>query len=82
MRRFDNYDFSLALETGWSIIARVDKMISDAKPWELIKDEKQAETLNAVLYRATETLRWLCVMLYPVMPDGDAEYLRTDRLNG
>jgi methionyl-tRNA synthetase len=43
-------------------------MISDAKPWELIKDHKQGETLNAVLYRATETLRWLAVTLYPVMP--------------
>jgi methionyl-tRNA synthetase len=44
-------------------------MISDAKPWELVKDEKQCETLNAVLYRAAETLRWLSVMLYPVMPE-------------
>jgi methionyl-tRNA synthetase len=68
IRRFDKFEFSLALETVWTIIARVDKLISDAKPWELIKDEKQAETLNTVLYRASETLRWLCVLLYPVMP--------------
>lgn len=69
LRRMDNFEFSLALETLWSVIARIDKMISDAKPWELVKDPQQAETLNAVLYRATETLRWLSVMLYPVMPD-------------
>ncbi len=69
LRRFDNYEFSQGLETVWSVIARVDKLISDAKPWELIKDDKQAETLNAVLYRVTETLRWLSVMLYPVMPE-------------
>ncbi len=69
LRRFDNFDFSQALETLWSVIARVDKMISDAKPWVLAKDESQAETLNAVLYRSAETLRWLSVMLYPVMPD-------------
>ena len=68
MRRWDNFEFSHALETAWTVIARVDKLISDAKPWELIKHDDQAETLNAVLYRATETLRWLCVMLYPVMP--------------
>ena len=68
LRRFDNFEFSHALEVLWTVIARIDKMISDAKPWELVKDEKQAETLNAVLYRATETLRWLSVMLYPVMP--------------
>jgi methionyl-tRNA synthetase len=69
LRRFDNFEFSQALETVWTIIKRIDTMISDSKPWELIKDENQAETLNAVLYRATETLRWLCVLLYPVMPE-------------
>ncbi|MFZ1699634.1 MAG: methionine--tRNA ligase [Pyrinomonadaceae bacterium] len=69
LRRVDNFEFSLGLETLWTVIARVDKLISEAKPWELIKDNAQAETLNAVLYRACETLRWLCVLLYPVMPE-------------
>jgi len=69
IKRFDNFSFSNGLERIWQVIANVDKLISDAKPWELIKDERQAETLNAVLYRACETLRWICVMLYPVMPE-------------
>jgi methionyl-tRNA synthetase len=69
LQSFDDFAFHRALETAWSVIAKTDKMISDAKPWELAKDENQAETLNAVLYRATETLRWLCVLLYPVMPE-------------
>ena len=69
LRKFDNFEFSQALETLWAVIARIDKMISDAKPWELVKDANQTETLNAVLYRATETLRWLCVLLYPFMPE-------------
>ena len=68
LRRFDNFEFSQALEGIWAVIARIDKMISDAKPWELVKDERQAETLNAVLYRAAETLRWIGAMVYPVMP--------------
>jgi methionyl-tRNA synthetase len=73
LRRFDNFEFSLALEAIWNVIARIDKMISDAKPWELIKDENQSETLSAVLYRAAETLRWLCVLLFPVMPTATRE---------
>jgi len=73
LRRFDNFEFSQGLETLWAVIARIDKMISDAKPWELVKDEKQAQTLNAVLYRATETLRWLSVMLQAVMPESAAK---------
>lgn len=43
-------------------------MISDAKPWDLAKDETQKQTLEAVLYRAAEVLRWLSVLLFPVMP--------------
>jgi len=68
VRRFDNFEFSHGLEALWSMIARIDKMITDTKPWVLATDESQVETLNAVLYRSAETLRWLSIMLYPVMP--------------
>jgi methionyl-tRNA synthetase len=66
---FENLAFSRALETAWSVVARVDKMITDAKPWDLAKDENQKQTLGVVLYRAAESLRWLSVLLYPIMPD-------------
>ena len=69
MQHFDGFAFSRALEVAWSVVARTDKMISDAKPWDLAKDENQKQTLNAVLYRAAETLRWLAVLLYPIIPD-------------
>src|SRR5687767_10674423 len=73
MQLFDTFAFSRALEVAWSVVARTDKMISDAKPWDLAKDENQKQTLNAVLYRAAETLRWLAVMLYPIMPEASRE---------
>ncbi len=73
MQQFDSFAFSRALETAWSVVARTDKMISDAKPWDLAKDENQKQTLNAVLYRAAETLRWLSVLLYPIMPEAAIE---------
>jgi methionyl-tRNA synthetase len=73
LQQLDTFAFSKALETAWSIVARVDKIISDAKPWDLAKDEQQKQSLNAVLYRAAETLRWLCVLLYPVMPTATTE---------
>ncbi len=75
MRRLESFEPSQALEILWTVIARVDKLISDAKPWELVKDDKQAETLNAVLYRSAETLRWLGVLLYPVMPTSSVKIL-------
>jgi methionyl-tRNA synthetase len=73
IRYFDELAFSRALEEAWAIVARTDKMISDAKPWDLAKDQNQQQTLNAVLYRAAETLRWLGLMLYPVMPTAAKE---------
>ncbi len=73
IRHFEDFAFSRALEEAWGIVARTDKMISDAKPWDLAKDPGQAQTLNAVLYRAAESLRWLCVLLYPVIPNAARE---------
>src|SRR5690348_3387479 len=68
IEQFDGLNFSRALEVAWSIVARVDKFITESKPWNLAKDETQKETLGAVLYRAAESLRWLSVLLFPVMP--------------
>ena len=76
VRYFDELAFSRALEEAWAIVARVDKMISDAKPWDLAKDASQRQTLNAVLYRAAEALRWLAITLYPVMPISASEIYR------
>src|SRR6185295_12781889 len=78
----ENLAFSRALETAWSVIARVDKAISDAKPWDLAKDENQKQTLGAVLYRAAESLRWLSVLLYPVMPDASRAIWKQLGLDG
>ncbi len=82
IRHFDNFSFSRALEEAWAIVAHVDKMISDAKPWGLAKDESQKQTLGAVLYRAAEALRWLCVLLYPVMPNATSGIYQQLGLNG
>jgi len=69
IQQFENLAFSRALEAAWSIVARVDKLITDSKPWDLAKDENKKETLDAVLYSSAESLRWLSVLLYPVMPE-------------
>ncbi|MBA2379084.1 MAG: methionine--tRNA ligase [Blastocatellia bacterium] len=82
VRRMDRYEFSLALETVWAVIAKTDKLISDSKPWVLAKDETQTETLNAVLYRSAETLRWLAVMLHPIMPESTGKIWRQLGLTG
>ena len=82
IREFDNFGFNSGLEALWRAIAHVDKMITSAAPWNLVKDEDQRETLNAVLYRSVETLRWLTVMLAPVMPESMASIWRQLGMEG
>lgn len=69
MLHFQEYAFSRGLEAIWEAVARVDKMISDSKPWNLVKDAEQQQVLHAVLYRAAEAVRWMCVLLHAVMPE-------------
>jgi len=82
LMHFENLAFSRALEAAWTVVARVDKMITDAKPWDLAKDENQKQTLGAVLYRAAESLRWLSVVLYPVMPEASRAIWKQLGLDG
>jgi methionyl-tRNA synthetase len=72
----ESYEFNRALEAVWALIARVDKFISDSKPWELAKADEQRETLGAVLYRAAESIRWLAVLLYPFVPESSLAIAR------
>jgi methionyl-tRNA synthetase len=82
VQNVEEFAFHRALEVAWGMIARVDKFISDAKPWELARSEEQRETLGAVLYRSAETLRWLAVLLYPVMPESAGAIWRQLGLEG
>ena len=81
-QHFDSLAFSKALEVAWSIVSRLDKVITDAKPWDLAKDENNTAVLGAVLYRAAEALRWLSVLLYPVFPTATDEIWKQLGLSG
>jgi methionyl-tRNA synthetase len=68
-REFAQYNFSRALEAVQSALARVDKFISDAKPWDLAKSAEHRGALELVLHTAIESLRCLTVLLAPILPE-------------
>ena len=68
-KEFDEYNFSRGLEAVWQAIAVVDKFISDAKPWDIAKDETRRADLELVLRTAIEALRSATVLLAPVLPE-------------
>lgn len=79
---FDNYNFSRALEALWEIIARVDKYISDSVPWNLAKDEANRPQLETILYTAVEAIRYLTILLSPVMPEATLSIWQQIQLAG
>jgi methionyl-tRNA synthetase len=72
---FDQFQFSRALESTWSLVAAVDKYIVENEPWALGEksDEDSRSRLATVLYTAAEALRIATALAYPVMPDATAK---------
>jgi methionyl-tRNA synthetase len=65
-------DFRGALEASWELVTALNRAIDERKPWVLFKEGLDVE-LDALLYDLCEGLRWLAVLLYPVMPERMAE---------
>jgi methionyl-tRNA synthetase len=71
----DSYEwlnFSKALETIWSLISAVDKLIVERAPWNLAKSGDTAK-LADTLYTAAEALRIISALVYPVIPESAAK---------
>jgi methionyl-tRNA synthetase len=68
-RRMEALDFSGALSDTWALVARANKYVEEAKPWELNKDAARRPELEAVLYDLVETLRILVYATFPFVPD-------------
>jgi methionyl-tRNA synthetase len=68
---FDQFQFSRALETAWSLVAAVDKYIVENEPWALgeKQDEDSRSRLATVLYTSAEALRIVTALAHPVIPD-------------
>jgi methionyl-tRNA synthetase len=65
---FEDYSFSRALETVWSLIARVNKYIVENEPWAIAEKPSESATLDSVLFHSAEALRIISALLSPVMP--------------
>jgi len=72
---FDQFQFSRALETAWTLVAAVDKYIVENEPWALgeKQDEDNRSRLATVLYTAAEALRIATALAHPVMPEATAK---------
>ncbi len=57
-----------AMDEIWAIVRRSNKYIDETMPWALAKDDVQKDRLATVLYNLLESIRYIAVMLQPMMP--------------
>ncbi len=57
-----------ALESVFELCAAANKYVDQTAPWALVKNGDTAR-LSRVIYQVLEAVRWIGVMIWPVMPD-------------
>ena len=65
---FEALAFHRALDAIWELVSSANKYVDTTEPWKLAKQDDKTR-LEQVCYTVLETLRWLSVMLFPVMPE-------------
>jgi len=75
-RRLDEFDLTGALDVIWDSVRSLNKFVTDTKPWELAKDEANAEELDGVLYALADGLRAVAVALHAYLPETTPQILR------
>ena len=73
-RLFDDFQFSRALESAWSLVGSVDKYIVENAPWTLGEksDDASKARLGTILYTSAEALRIVTALAHAVIPDSTA----------
>jgi methionyl-tRNA synthetase len=74
-RQWEDFQFSRALETAWSLVSAVDKYIVETQPWAVAEktDDESRSRLGTILYTAAEALRIVTALAHPVIPESTAK---------
>lgn len=64
----DQYQVTDAIEVVWKLIAKLNKLIDDVKPWDLFKNKQKTE-LNNVLNLFANGLFIISALLAPILID-------------
>jgi methionyl-tRNA synthetase len=71
----DRAEVTQALERIWQRVRRLNRYVEENAPWQLAKDEGQADRLAVVLRSLAEGLRTVTVLLHPYLPASGAKLL-------
>ncbi|MCX7981487.1 MAG: methionine--tRNA ligase [Syntrophales bacterium] len=65
---FEDLSLHKALIVLWEFINRTNKYIVEEEPWRLAKEENSRSRLKTVIYHLLESLRFIAILVSPVMP--------------
>jgi methionyl-tRNA synthetase len=66
--RLDALEITAALDEIWRRIKLLNRYVQEEQPWQLAKEESQADRLDEVLYSLAEGLRVVSVLVHPFIP--------------
>lgn len=70
----EQQDLPGAVATVWRLIAQLNKYIEETSPWQM-EGQTDSERLHTVLYSLGEALRFIGVVLKPLMPEAAGKIL-------
>lgn len=65
-----NWEINDALRGVWSFVRSLNKLIDVTEPWVLAKQEDKKSALQSVLYHLAEGLRYVSLLVAPIIPLG------------
>jgi len=65
----DEARLTQALEEIWKLVRRLNQYVEETRPWDLAKEDGEADSLDQVLYTLAEGLRVTTLLLHPYMPE-------------
>jgi methionyl-tRNA synthetase len=79
--KVESFRLNQTVEEILELVRATNRYVEQNRPWELAKDGSM-QRLGTVLYYATETIRWISVLLQPAMPSRCAEIRRQIGISG
>ena len=56
-----------------NVLFETNKYFNDQEPW---KKKDKPERLNSIIYTSLETIRKICILLYPIIPESSVKALK------
>ena len=76
-----DFSFQKALVRIWELINALNKYIDTVAPWNLAKEGRE-ERLNTALYTIAEGLRFVSMLLTPIIPDASSKMRKLLNIEG